>query len=189
MFMQKGANCLSVPKNQRKKSSKEFFYNAYKLNDEITTLLLRDFGVKSINRDLKTFTHSAKMSQEDRCAFNGLCAKYNIDVETEYPAWLLDYYREWILQILREFINNLTQANTIYPGTREEYLFRKKYQWMAQGNCYQLLQALQTAVRVLPVDAEKYMPYVGKILDELESIKNWKKSDAKRFRHLLEKVQ
>lgn len=166
-----------VPKSRRTKSQVEFFNQAYKLNDAITTLLIRDFGVKKISRDLKTFTYSAKMGEEDRECFLEICNKYNIDVETEYPMWLIEYYRDWILKLLREMINNITQANTVYPTTLTEFEFRRKFQWMAIGNCYQLLQAMQTAIRVLPVKVDKYMIFVEMIKDELNSLKEWKKSD------------
>ena len=81
--------------------------------------------------------------------------------------------------MLREFINNITQANTIYPKSESEFYLRRKYQWEAIANCYQLLQAFQTAIRNLPVDVEKYMPYVKMIEEELQHLKNWKKADNK----------
>ena len=37
---------MSVLKNKRKQSKLEFFHNAYILRNEITLLLLRDFGIK-----------------------------------------------------------------------------------------------------------------------------------------------
>lgn len=176
----------SIPKSKRSKSKLDFFYNAYKLSDAITTLLIRDFGMKSISRDLSTFTHNAKMNNEDRDIFNKLCTKYNIDVESSYPSWLIDYYRDWILSLLRDMINNITNANSIYPHFVFEYEMRRKYQSNAISNCYQLLQAFQAAIRVLPVNVEKYMSYVGMIENEIKELKNWRKSDNKRFRTIYE---
>lgn len=60
---------MTVPKNKRTVSKVEFFYFAYKLNDKITQLLIKDFGIKRISKDLKAFTYGAKMSGEDREAF------------------------------------------------------------------------------------------------------------------------
>ena len=59
---------MSVPASKRGKSKTEFFHSVYKLNDEITRLLLRDFGLKTINRDLNAFTYRAKMTEEERIA-------------------------------------------------------------------------------------------------------------------------
>lgn len=170
---------MTVPKNKRSVSKVEFFYYAYKLNNCITQVLLKDFGIKRINKDLKAFTYGAKMSGEDRESFMDICNRYDINVESRYPLWLLEYYREWILGLLRELINNITQANTIFPKNESEFYLRRKYQWEAISNCYQLLQAFQTAIRNLPVDVEKYMPYVKMIEEELHHLKNWKKSDNK----------
>lgn len=179
---------MSVPAGKRGKSSTEFFHSAYKLNDSITQLLIRDFGVRSISRDLKTFTHCAKMSKEDRENFSSICDKYHIDVEAEYPLWVIEHYRNVILNILAEMINNITQANTIYPDTMDDLKLRKAYQWKAIANCYQLLQHFQTAIRILPVDVNRYAPYVDMINKEIASLKDWKKSDNKIKKRLEESI-
>ncbi len=168
---------MSVPASKRGKSKTEFFHSAYKLNDEITQLLLRDFGLKTISRDLNAFTYKSKMSEEDRQTFTDLSNKYHINVESAYPYWLIDYYRHCILHILEQLISNIIVANTIYANSEREFYDRRHYQWLAIANCYQLLQAMQTVIRNLPVDAEKYMRYVDMIEAEIESLKAWKKSD------------
>lgn len=172
---------MTVPKYKRTKSNVEFFHFAYRLNDNITRLLIKDFGIKRVNKDLKAFAYTAKMEISDRENFIGLCNKYNINLESEYPLWIIEYYRTWILYILRQMIDNITQANTIYTSSENEFYFRRQYQWRAIGNCYQLLQAMQTAIRILPVDVEKYMPYVEAINKELELLKAWKKADNKKL--------
>ena len=166
----------------------EFFHTAYEIADKVTTLLIRDFGVKRISRQLKTFTHNAKMTHDDREQFSALCEKYRIDVESEYPLWLIEHYRDWIMKLLAELINNITIANTIYPA--EPYVdfetkLRRQYQQLAIANCYQLFQALQQAGRVLPVDFEKFMPYVKLVNEEIRLLKEWRKKGNKRYRQYL----
>lgn len=168
-----------MPLSKRGKSRTEFFHAAYKLNDEITKLLLRDFGLKTINHDLNVFTFRAKMSDGDKQLFCDLAAKYHFNVETAFPYWLIDYYRNNLLHILENLINNITVANTIYAQTEKEYYDRRHYQWLAISNCYQLLQTMQTVIRNLPVDAEKYMRYVDMINAEIDSLKEWRKADNK----------
>ena len=168
---------MSVPESKRSKSKTEFFHSAYKLNDEITDLLLRDFGLKTISRDLNAFTYRAKMEQADREKFADLCSKYRVNVESAYPYWLIDYYRNCMLHVLEQLISNITVANTIYANSEKEFYDRRHYQWLAIANCYQLLQTMQTVIRNLPVDAEKYMRYVDMIKAEIDSLKEWKKSD------------
>lgn len=173
---------MSVPKSKRGVSKIEFLNKAYDIHKKISTLLLRDFGIKSISRELKTFTHNAKMTHDDREAFTALCNKYRIDVESSYPLWLILYYREWILDTLRAMINHITIANTIYPS--EPHLKRKlelrlEHQELTIGNCHQVLQALQLAGEVLPVDYEKFMPYVEMLHDEITLLKGWRKAGNK----------
>lgn len=170
-------------------SKMEFFHLAKKLKRDITLLLIRDFGVKSISRNLKTFTHNAKMNEDDRAVFNELCNKYKIDVESEWPLWLISEYRDHILQLLRMLKENIVIANTIYPAEPNfEYWhnLRKKYQKLAQGNCYQLLDTLQDICYVLPVNKEKLMPYIEMTEQELNAIKNWQKRTNQQFKKYLE---
>lgn len=165
---------MSVPEGKRGKSPTEFLHLAYKINKAITLLFVRDLGIKRVSRDLKTFTHSAKMTPEDRGVFEELCKKYNIDVEAEYPLWLIEHYRNEVLKILTTMCENITAANSIYPsGDRMEYWFnlKQKYQRLAQANCYQLLQVFQNICYVLPTDKNKLMPYVGMIQQEIIEIK------------------
>lgn len=169
---------MSVPEGKRSVSPVEYLHLAYKLNREVTMLLIRDFGVKSISRDLKTFTHAAKMSVDDRSTFEALCKKYHIDVEADYPLWLIEHYRNVVLNILQQMCENITTANTIYP-TEHDYDYwhnlRRKYQKLAQSNCYQLLQALQSIAYILPMNKEKIMPYVELVEAEIKALKNWQR--------------
>ncbi|WP_156945554.1 hypothetical protein [Anaerovibrio sp. RM50] len=169
---------MSVPEGKRSKSPMEYLHLAYKLNRDVTLLLIRDFGVKSISRDLKTFTHAAKMKEEDRKAFEEICKQYHIDVEASYPLWLIEHYRNVILNLLQNLCENITTANTIYPCEPDyEYWhnLRRKYQKLAQSNCYQLLQALQNITYILPMNKEKIMPYVELIDAEMKALKNWQR--------------
>ena len=180
---------MSVPVGIRTVSKVEFLHLAKKLKRDITFLLIRDFGVKSISRNLKSFAHSAKMNEADRTAFYELCNKYHIDVEAEWPVWLMDEYRNNVLQLLRLLKENIVTANTIYPTEPDfEYWhnLRRKHQKLAQANCYQLLDTFQDICEILPVDKEKLMPYVGMLEHELNAIKNWQKRTNQQFKKYLE---
>ena len=160
----------------------------FKLQREITLLFIRDLGVKSVNRDLKNFTHNSHMSQEDREAYTVLCNKYHIDVEAEWPLWLIEHYRKRVLSILDSLEDNIVTANTIYPNTTDyEYWhnLRKKYQKLAQADCYRLLRLLQDICYVLPVDKEKLTPYVELASKELQALKNWQNRTNAQYKKFL----
>ena len=171
---------MSVIKNKRSLSELEFFHNAIKLRKEMTSLLLRDFGVKARNKDTQVLPKLYKMEKEDGEAFLKLCEQYKITSMLEtYPEWLIREFRESILQNLRELIKNITCANSIYPVCRAELTERRIYQDRAIGNCETLLQEMAYAMSVLPNDANKYMGYVDIIQREIALLKGWRKSDNK----------
>ena len=104
---------MSVPLNKRSESRVEFLHTLFKLQKELTLLFIRDFGAKPVTRKLKSFVHSAKMAEEDRIAYMALCEKYHIDVEAEWPLWLIEHYRTKLLAIMESLETNVVTANTI----------------------------------------------------------------------------
>jgi len=150
---------MSVLKNKRGLSKLEFYHNARKLREDITNLLLRDFGVRDKVRRIKT---------EDNL---------EVTIIEQYPDWLIVSFRTSIIQILRDLMMNITAGNTIYPTTRNELDLRRNYQDIAIVNCEQLLQEFQHCADVLPVKLEKFLPYVDKIEFEIRLLKGWRKSN------------
>ncbi len=179
---------LSVPAGERSQSKLEFLNTYYKLRRRLVKLLLRDFGVKNTLRDLRVFSRAAKFNEEDKEAFFSLCQKYGIDVEAEFPLWLVEHYRERTLKNLYDLLDSIVFANSIYPSTEKEWEFRRQFQSKAIATCYQLLQTFQAAIDDLPVDANKYMPFVELIQKELELLKGWKKSGNKILQAIKKKT-
>lgn len=152
----------------------------------MTDLMLRDFGIKEKNRKTEIIPKTYHMSDEDKKVFLELCEKYTITSTVEsYPEWLIREFRESILGILRDLLRNITAANSIYPTTEIEFAERRTLQTRAIGNCEQLLQELQYVISVVPVNAQKYMPYVDMIQYEVALLRGWRKSDNK----LLKKIR
>jgi len=137
----------------------EFYHNARNLREEITNFLLRDFGVRDKVR---------------RC-FQG-DGNVEVTIIEQYPNWLITNFRESIINILRNLMLNITAANTIYPTIQEELIRRRLYQDEAIANCRQLLCELTHCADVLPVELNKFMPYIDKIHFEEKLLKGWRKS-------------
>ena len=183
---------MSVPLNKRSESRVEFLHTLFKLQKELTLLFIRDFGAKPVTRKLKSFVHSAKMAEEDRIAYMALCEKYHIDVEAEWPLWLIEHYRTKLLAIMESLETNVVTANTIYPTSNDyEYWhnLRRKYQKLAQADCYRLLRAMQNICYILPVDKEKLMPYIELIEKELNAIKAWQARTNAQYAKFLKNRQ
>ena len=168
---------MSLPLSARSLADTEYFKQLYRMSDEIIQLLVRDFGLKTLNSDLNVFVHRARMQPDDKNLFSQICEKYHLNVETTYPLWLIDYFRQHLMQVLQDLLNNVTTAYVMYPTTEKEFYDRKHYMWLAIANCYQLKQILQLAIRNLPVDSEKYMRYVDMIDIEIRRLRNRKKED------------
>jgi hypothetical protein len=157
---------MSVLKNNRTLSKLEFYHNARTMREEITNFLLRDFGVRDKVR---------KFKGEDNL---------QVTVIEEYPNWLITFFRESIIEMLRNMMMNITAANTIYPVTEEELNERRKYQTEAIINCQQLLCEMTYCADVLPVELNKFLPYVDKISFEIKLLKGWRKSSNELARKI-----
>ena len=152
---------MSVLKNKRGLSKLEFYHNARQLRRDITNLLLRDFGVRDKIRQVK--------GEEGE----------TLTVIEGYPGWLIEKFRDSIMQILRNLMMNITAGNTIYPTNESELQLRRQYQTAAIINCEQLLQEMHYCEDILPVHVSKFLPYVEAIEFEVKLLKGWRKSNNK----------
>lgn len=159
----------------------EFYQNALKLRKEITALLLRDFGLKKKIRTTEILVKMYKIEPSDEQTLKAILTKYRMDdsVIDEYPEWLIKDFRDTIITILRNMRMNIRMGNSIFVTTKAEYDERRNCWNRAIGSCQQLLEEMQFVIETLPVDAEKYMRYVGMIEKEINLLKGVRKSDNK----------
>lgn len=169
---------MSVVKNKRTQSKWEFYNTAIKLRNDIIVLLLRDFGIKTRQRDIDFYKHH--MNEEDAKEFEELLDKYEIQkIPEEYPSWLINKFRDSIFDILRSLHLCITRAYTIYPTIEREWEEKRIWQDRAIGCCENLLQEFTVVIDILPVDANKYIRYVEQIEKEILLLKAWRKSSNK----------
>ena len=174
---------MSVLKCKRKQSRLEVYVQAIKLRKSITYWLMRDMGVRTKTRSLEMT--SANMSDEDKSVMLAIAAKYDLTkFPSHYPRWVVLKLRDEVWQILSSLCHNITAAASIYPTIPEEILQRRIFMDKAVGNAEQLLKEMEFAMEILPVDADKLIPYVSSIEHEIALIKAWRKSDNKRMRKL-----
>lgn len=152
---------MSVLKNKRGLSKLEFYHTARKMRKEITSLLLRDFGVRDRIRKVKTELGET------------------VSVIEGFPDWLVEEFRRSIIKILRNLMMNITAGNTIYPVNQAELDLRRHYQTQAIINCEQLLQEFHYCEDVLPVAVAKFLPFVEQIEFEVKLLKGWRKANNK----------
>ena len=56
------------------------------------------------------YAYKAHMEETDKEEFEHLVNKYDLELETDFPNWLMCYYRETLLTIMRDLINNISAA-------------------------------------------------------------------------------
>lgn len=170
---------MSVPKGKRSISAVKYFDQAYELVETLTKFLISDFGTKKTYNNLYVFTNKAKMNENDKEEFKNLVEKYHLDIETAYSYWLIEHYRDIMLNLMHELIKNISHANTMYPNSVYEFNIRRQYQTDAISNCYDLKHTLQLAIKIFPVNLKKYILYVKIIDDEINYLKGWRKESNK----------
>lgn len=181
---------MSVLLINRSLSELEFYHNAIQLYDEMTGLFLRNFSIKSKTRPVISESEKAKVLEDypfmER-VFRRLDKLEQSEVVHEYPNWLIEQYRTRMLEQLDALLDNITDANTIYPINDHELEVRRDYQTAAIGNCEKLLQIMQRAMVALPVDVNKFLPYVDMIDKEVALLKGWRKANSKIKKRLGQK--
>lgn len=121
------------------------------------------------------------MEPQDADLLLGITEKYGLTkFPADYPEWLIEKLRDSIWDYLRNLVQNITDAYTIFATNDSEREERRLHQDRAIANCENLLKEMELAIEVLPIDAEKYMPYVGMITKEISLLKGWRKADNKK---------
>lgn len=177
---------MSVIKEKRSLSELEFYHNALKIDKELNLLLLKDFGIRDKVRELKYFCDIKKLDSEDKEMFLKIVEKYKMDenIIESYPLWLIDYYRECILDDMQELFKDITEANSIYPVNISEWEDRRKYQTQAIANAQDLLLTMNRIINNLPVNANKMMRFVDMITLEVKLLRGWRKSGNRLLKKL-----
>lgn len=172
---------MSVLERKRKPSQYEFYVQALRLRKSMRFLLLRDLGVKDRVRSVREFAKD--MSEEDKREFMELAERNHVErFKTNFPEWVITKLRDALWAHLDDMVDCVTSAYSIWPTSREEFQLRRCYMDDAICACQCIIKDLEGAIDILPVDAEKYLPFVEKVDEEIARLKGWRKNDNKRFK-------
>lgn len=179
---------MSVIRARRSMSDLEFYHRALKIDTELTNLLLKDFGIRDKVRDIKYYCDIKKMSEDDKEILLHIAEKYNLDdkIIEAYPMWLIEHYRETILRDLDDLFYNITQGNTIYPRSKDEWEEKRKHQTKAIANCLNILHTLQRLSNILPINANKFSRYIDMIDEEIKLLRGWRKANNRMLKTVCE---
>ena len=168
---------MSVLKSKRKPSQFEVFHQLLKLRNEVTGLLLNNFGYDLERAEKRISTRFGgrgyeELTPEERHLYDKLTQRYEA-----FDSWFVADERQVVKDCLRNITEYVYTANSIYPSCYEELVERRLLQDRAIGQCYRLTQELQYAIESLPVDVNKYTRFAEMIQTEINLLKGWRKSD------------
>ena len=131
----------SVPEGRRSQSDFQARHNYFQLRDEVTKLMINDFGFDKEKYDARIEKYRQQNSKQD-----------NIDKIVErwkrksdaFNRWFIDKECDAVLEILRRIESEFTYGNSIYPSDTPaklfEYIERRKHITAAIAHCYILKQ-------------------------------------------------
>lgn len=124
---------------------------------------------------------TAEMTDEEREEFLGIALSYGVScLSSDYPDWLLAKLREDMFDTVNALVHHITAAYSIWPTCEAERQERRVNQDRAISDCEALYKAFDLVLDVLPINADKFLPYAEQIEREIALLKGWRKGDNKR---------
>lgn len=142
---------MSVLASKRGISDMEFYKNAVEIRNEVTDLLLRNFGIK------------------------------NLKESSDNVQWYINDVRAFMMKTVRDMIINIVRANNIYVYTTLDHDLKRAYQNLAINAVYTLYEEFANAfMRVQNIKLHKRCEYFLEMLEkELVLLKAWRKKNKK----------
>ena len=174
---------MSVPAGKRKQSRFEAQHHFYRLRQEVTTLMMLDFGFseEKYRAAIERYRESHRNAQD----VDAVTARYERKC-VAFKTWFIDQECGAISKILRQIECEFTMGNAIYPSETAaklmEYCERRRHIDAAIGACYCLKQELQYVIRTLPVDLNKYTRFSEAIDMQISLYKGVRQADNRFLR-------
>ena len=169
---------MSVPKGKRNESRFEARHQLEKIRDDLTELIMRDFGYSSEKFQKQIDKFSGRKDVDEAVRENKI-EKWSIQ-RVNFDTWFVEKERDTLLSLLRDICTEFITGNNIYPSNNAriaEYTERRLHMDRAIGSCYALLGELQYVIRTLPVDINKYKNMAKSIEHEIDLIKGVRQAD------------
>lgn len=174
---------MSVPKGKRRQSRFEAQHHYYRLRDEVTLLMLQDFGFsrEKYQKTIEFYRRSHQAAENP----DEVVARYEKKADA-FNKWFIDKECDAVLEILRTIECEFTQANSIYPSDTPakllEFVTRRRHMNNAIAECYVLKQEINYIIRTLPVDKNKFKRFGEAIDRQIALYKGVRQSDNRFLR-------
>ena len=169
---------MSVPKGKQKLSRFEAQHQFFKLRDEVTALVLNDFGFseEKYRKKMEKYRHDHRNEKN----IDDIVQRWERKNEN-FKKWFIDEEGKAILDILRNINREFSVGNSIFPGESPtkviEYVTRRQHMNRAIGLCYALKQEIHYVIRTLPVDINKYDRFAVAIDQQIALYKGVRQAD------------
>ncbi|MBP3265957.1 MAG: hypothetical protein J6L84_03300 [Clostridiales bacterium] len=174
---------MSVPKGKRRQSRFEAQHHYYRLRDEVTRLMLQDFGF-SPEKYQQTIDYYRRCNESAENV-DEVVARYEKKAES-FNKWFIDKECDAVLQMLRDIETEFTQGNSIYPSDTSakliEFITRRYHINNAIAGCFALKQELNYIIRTLPVDLNKFERFGDAIDKQIALYKGVRQADNRFLR-------
>ena len=168
----------SVPEGRRALSEFQTDHEIAKLRDEITMLVMNQFGFseEKYTKQIERYRQAhAKDENVDEIVKRWI-AKRDFFAQRFVPH---EYNR--VLNILADMDSYFTMGNSIFPSETParffEWLMRRIYMNIAIAKAYVLKREINYVIRVLPVDLNRYYGYAKKIDQLIKLMKGVRLAD------------
>ena len=174
---------MSVPKGRRRQSRFEAQHHYYKLRDEVTMLMLLDFGFseEKYRESIERYRHCHEAADN----VDEVVARYEKKCEA-FTKWFIDKECDAVLEMLRTIESEFTQGNSVYPSDTPakliEFVTRRQHMNNAIAECYVLKQEINYIIRTLPVDKNKFKRFGEAIDKQIALYKGVRQSDNRFLR-------
>lgn len=114
-------------------------------------------------------------------------ASYTIHIcsnEKNFPKRLRWCITNDIVRDAREVHNCIRKANSIYVSIYDDYKTRRQYQNKALASIDGMLGDMDIAYELFNIDDDRIEHWTGLVIEVLNLIRNWRKSDYERHKNL-----
>jgi len=191
---------MSKNKVDRRESSFKARDNVEIIMDKVINLAENEFSknIEIQRQNVGTWVTNgevAKITIEIKTPFRNIedktiilnCGPDGIVNGSSEKTWLLESFREKLVDATFDFMEHVNAANGIHPLTLLEFDERRLNQDKAMTDCHHILHILQQAIHFLHLKPSKVENIVELMDEELRLLRGWRRSEYKKRKAIIKR--